>query len=169
VDLAARLHQRVVATTLPGVRTLLLVMTILGGLLTLVAAVWVAELSRRDRWRKRNLDRLLDKYHRQMQLHSRAYRDYGNQLDQRQRTGQGPVPVRPFGDMDQQAHYDQLTAEHFQRVEARIGRDPMQPDSDRDVQRDVLAKLLWPARLAWVGVVLSTLASAASLYLPPNV
>ena len=36
-------------------------------------------------------------------------------------------------------------------------------------QKDVLEELLWPAVLAGLGVVLSMIASAASLYLPPNV
>jgi hypothetical protein len=50
-----------------------------------------------------------------------------------------------------------------------MGRDPQQPESDNDVHRDVLDKLYRPAVLAGVGVVLSMIASAASLYLPPNV
>ena len=37
--------QRVLATTLPTVRMFLLIMTIAGGLLAFVAAVWVAELA----------------------------------------------------------------------------------------------------------------------------
>jgi uncharacterized iron-regulated membrane protein len=47
-------------TTLPTVRMFLLIMTIVGGLLALVAAVWVAVLSGRDRWLRRNLYRLGD-------------------------------------------------------------------------------------------------------------
>jgi len=66
--------------------------------------------------------------------------------------------------MDEQAHYDLLTAEYGRRVQARTGRDPWQPESDRDVHRDVLGKLLWPVRLAGLGVVISTIASAWSLY-----
>ena len=50
-----------------------------------------------------------------------------------------------------------------------MGRDPLQPESDDDVHRDVLGKLIRPALLAGLGVMLSTIASAASLYLPPNV
>jgi hypothetical protein len=45
----------------------------------------------------------------------------------------------------------------------------MQPESDSEVHRDVPDKLLWPALIAGLGVVLSTIASALSLYLPPNV
>ena len=48
------------ATTLPGVRTFLLIMTIVGGLLALVAAGWVARVSIRDRWLKHGLSRLGD-------------------------------------------------------------------------------------------------------------
>ena len=43
------------APTLPTVRTFLLIMTVVGGLLSLGAAVWVALLARRARWRQRNL------------------------------------------------------------------------------------------------------------------
>ena len=157
------------ATTLPGVRTFLLIMTIVGGLLALVAAGWVAELSRRDRWLKHNRYRLGDQYQHELILHSQAYQAYGNQRAERQRTGQGPVPVPPFGGMDEKAHEEQLFAEHCQRVQARTGRDPRQQESDKDVHRDVLYKLLWPARLAGLGVLLSTIASALSLYLLPNV
>jgi hypothetical protein len=45
----------------------------------------------------------------------------------------------------------------------------LQPESDKDVHRDVLEELYQPALLAGLGVVLSTIASAVSLYLPPNV
>jgi hypothetical protein len=45
----------------------------------------------------------------------------------------------------------------------------LQPESDKEVHRDVLYGLLWPAVLAGVGVLFSTIASALSLYLPPNV
>jgi hypothetical protein len=159
----------VLATTLPSVRTILLIMTIVGGLLALAAAVWVAVLSKRDRWLKRNLYRLGDEYQRDLILHSRKYQAYGNQRAERDRTGQGPVPVAPFGGMDEKAHYDQLTAEHFRRVQARTGRDPRQPEIDKDVHRDVLYGLYWPARLAGLGVLLSMIASALSLYLPPDV
>src|SRR5688500_151898 len=95
----ARLHQSAVATTLPTVRTILLIMTILGGLLTLAVAFWVAELSRRDRWLNRNLARLADENVDELKLHSRTYQDYKNQLNHRLATGQGPVPVKPFGGM----------------------------------------------------------------------
>jgi hypothetical protein len=30
--------------------------------------------------------------------------------------------------MSQEADYDLVTAEHFRRVQARTGRDPMQPE-----------------------------------------
>jgi hypothetical protein len=69
--------------------------------------------------------------------------------------------------MDEKAHEERVHAEHFQRVEARTGRNPRQPESDEDVHRDVLDKLIRPALLAGLGVVLSTIASALSLYLPP--
>jgi hypothetical protein len=29
--------------------------------------------------------------------------------------------------MDESAHYELVTAEHLQRIQARTGRDPMQP------------------------------------------
>jgi hypothetical protein len=151
------------------VRTFLLIMTILGGLFTLVAAVWVAGLSARDRWLNHNLYRLGDQYAHELKLHSEAYQAYHNQRADRDRTGQEPVPVRPFGGMDEKVHEDQVHAENVRRVQARTGRDPLQPENDKDVHRGVLDKLLWPARLAIAGVVLSTIASAASLYLPPNV
>jgi hypothetical protein len=151
------------------VRTFLLIMTIVGGLLGLVAAIWVAELSTRERWLRRNLDRLTDEYVRELEVHTRAYQAYKNQRAERQRTVQGPAPVEPFGGMDEQAHYDQVTADYGERVQARTGRDPWQPEGDKDVHRDVLEKLIRPALLAGLGVVLSTIASAASLYLPPNV
>jgi hypothetical protein len=159
----------VLAATLPRVRTFLLIMTIVGGLLALVAAVWVAVLSRRDRWLQRNLYRLGDKYQRELILHSRAYQAYKNQRAERERTGQGPIPVAPFGGMDEKAHQEQLFAEHVQRVKARTGRDPLRPESDKDVHRDVIDKLYRPALLAGLGVLLSTIASALSLYLPPDV
>jgi hypothetical protein len=54
------------------VRTLLLIMTIVGGLLGFVAAGWVAWLSRKDRWLKRNLYRLGDQYARELKLHMKA-------------------------------------------------------------------------------------------------
>jgi hypothetical protein len=54
------------------VRTILLIMTIVGGLLTLVAAGWVAVLSRRDRWLKRNLARLADQNVDDLREHSQA-------------------------------------------------------------------------------------------------
>jgi hypothetical protein len=157
------------ATTLPNVRTILLAMTIVGGLLGLIAAIWVAELSKRDRWLKHDLARLADQHVRELQLHSREYQVYLDQRAERERTGQGPIPVAPYGGMDQQAHYDELTAGNIQRIQARMGRDPQQPESDNDVHRDVLDRLYRPALLAGVGVVLSMIASAASLYLPPNV
>jgi hypothetical protein len=156
------------ATTLPSVRTILLIMTVLGGLLALIAAGWVAELSRSNRWLERNLARLNDQYLRELKLHDEEYQAYLNQLDRHTR-GQGPAPVAPFGCMDRQAHADQVFDEHVQRVQARTGRDPLQPESDRDVHRNVLGELLWPARLAGLGVLLSTIASALSLYLPPDV
>jgi hypothetical protein len=149
------------------VRVFLLIMTIVGGLLALFAAVWVAELSRRKRWLERNLYRLGDEYAYELRRHSKAYQDYKNQRNERQRTGQGPVPVPPFDGMDEKAHEELLFAEHCQRVQARTGRDPRQPESDKDVRREVLGGLLWPARLAGLGVVVSTTASALSLYLPP--
>ena len=61
-------------------------MTIVGGLLSLVAAGWVAGLSREDRWLKRNLYRLGDEFVHE--LHSQVYQAYGNQLAEHQR-GQG--------------------------------------------------------------------------------
>jgi hypothetical protein len=151
------------------VRTILLMMTIAGGLLALIAASWVAVLSRRDRWLKRNLERVGDQYVHELKLHSQAYQAYGNQRADRERTGQGPIPVPPFGGMDEKAHYDLVSAEHVRRIQARTGRDPSQPESDKDVHRDVLDKLYPPALLAGLGVLLSTIASALSLYLPPNV
>jgi hypothetical protein len=158
----------VLATTLPGVRTLLLIMTIVGGLLSLVAAGWVARLSRKGRWLQRNLYRLGDQYAHELKLHSQEYQAYGNRLADHQR-GHGPAPVPPFGGMNEKDHYDLVTAEHFQRLKARTGRDPMQPESDKDVHRDVLDQLYRPALLAGLGVLLSMIASAGSLYLPPNV
>jgi hypothetical protein len=71
--------------------------------------------------------------------------------------------------MDENAHYGQVTAEYFRRVQARTGRDPSLPESDKDVHRDVLDELFRPALLAGLGVLLSTIASALSLYLPPSV
>jgi hypothetical protein len=71
--------------------------------------------------------------------------------------------------MDEKAHQEQLFAEHVQRVKARTGRDPLRPESDKDVHRDVIDKLYRPALLAGLGVLLSTIASALSLYLPPDV
>ena len=68
-----------------------------------------------------------------------------------------------------QAHSDLGTAEHMRGVQARTGRDLMQPESDKDVHRDVLDELYRPALLAGLGVLLSTTASALSLYIPPNV
>jgi hypothetical protein len=161
--------QRVLATTLRNVRTILLIMTIAGGLLALIAAGWVAVLSRRDRWLKRNFYRLGDQYAHELKLHSQAYQAYGNQRAGRERTGQGPIPVPPFGGLDQKAHEEQIFADHVRRIQARTGRDPLQPESDKDVHRDVLEELYQPALLAGLGVVLSTIASAVSLYLPPNV
>ena len=140
-------------------------MTIVGGLLGLAAAIWVAEVSKRDRWLKHDLARLADQHVRELQLHSQAYQAYSNQRAERERTGQGPIPVAPYSGMDQQAHYDKLTAGNIQRIQARMGRDPLQPEGDRDVHRDVLEKLYRPAVLAGFGVGLSTIASAASLYL----
>jgi hypothetical protein len=152
------------AATLPGVRAFLLFMTILGGLLALVAAVWVAIRSSRERRLKHDLAREGDRYQDELILHSQKYQAFGNQRDQQERTGEGPVPVPPFGGMDQQAHYDQLFTEHVQRVQTLTGRDPSQPESDQDVRRGVLVEFFWPAVLAGLGVVLSTIASAASLY-----
>jgi hypothetical protein len=77
----------VLTTTLPNVRTILLIMTIVGGLLGLAAASWVAELSRRHRWLKRNLYRLGNQYARELKLHGQAYQAYGNQRAERERTG----------------------------------------------------------------------------------
>jgi len=45
----------------------------LGGLLALVAAGWMAWLSRKDGWLKRNLYRLGDQYARELILHTRAF------------------------------------------------------------------------------------------------
>jgi hypothetical protein len=103
------------------VRTILLIMTILGGLLAFVAAVWVAVLSTKDSWLKHNLARLGDDVTYEMKRHSQAYQDYNNQRNELQRTGQGPVPVPPFGGMDEKAHEDQVNAEYLRRVEARMG------------------------------------------------
>jgi hypothetical protein len=86
------------------VRTILLIMTIIGGLLAFVAAAWVVVLSIRDRWLKHNLYRLGDWVTHEMKRHSQAYQTYKNQLADRERTGQGPVPVAPFGGMDENAH-----------------------------------------------------------------
>ena len=108
-------------TTLPGVRTFLLIMTIVGGLLALVAAGWVARLSAVDRRRKRSLYRLGDQYGRELMLHSRKYQAYGNQLD-RHRRGEGLAPVPPFGGMDEKAHSDLVTAEYLRRVQAHGAR-----------------------------------------------
>ncbi len=156
------------AATLPGVRTFLLIMTMVGGMLALVAAGWVAWLSRKDRWLKRNLYRLGDQYTHELKLHSQAYQAYGNRLADHQR-GQGRAPVPPFGGMDEKAHEELVFADHLRRLQARTGRDPMQPESDKDMHRDVLDGLYRPALLAGLGVLLSTTASALSLYLPPNV
>jgi len=150
------------------VRTILLIMTIVGGLLALVAAVWVARVSIRDRWQKHDLARLADQNVDDLREHSQAYQAYLNQRADRDRTGQGPIPALPFG-MDQKAHEQKINDEYFRRVQARMGRDPLRSKNDRDVHRDVLEELLWPAVLAGLGVVLSMIASAASLYLPPNV
>jgi hypothetical protein len=157
----------VLATTLPNVRTILLIMTILGGLLTLVAAVWVARLSIMDRWLKHDLARLADQNVDDLREHSQAYQAYSNMRAERNRTGQGPTPALPFG-MDQKVHEKQINDEYFRRLQVRMGRDPLQPKNDRDVHRDVLDELFWPALLAGLGVVLSTIASALSLYLPPT-
>ena len=92
----------------------------------------------------------------------KAVTDYGNRLADHER-GHGPAPVPPFGGMDERAHYDLVFAEHVRRVQARTGRDPMQPESDKDVHRDVLSELYRPALLAGPGVLLSTVAGAISL------
>jgi hypothetical protein len=152
----------VLATTLTSVRAILLGMTILGGLLAFVAAGWVTELSRRDRWLKRNLARLADQNVADLREHSQAYQAYGNMRAERNRTGQGPIPALPFG-MDEKAHEKQINDQYLRRLQVRMGRDPLQPENDRDVHRDVLGKLLWPAILAGLGVLLSTIASAFSL------
>ena len=84
-------------------RTFLLIMTIVGGLLGLAAAIWVAELSTQDRWLKRNLYRLGDEYQRELTLHSRAYQVYLDQRAERDRraerrgslTGEQNEPVGP--------------------------------------------------------------------------
>ncbi len=89
-------------------RTFLLIMTVVGGLLSLGAAVWVALLARRARWRQRNLAFVFDEYDCDLQRHSREYQDYGNQLALHE-AGQGPRPTPPFGGMDQKLHYDQIT------------------------------------------------------------
>jgi hypothetical protein len=150
------------------VRTFLLFMTIVGGMLALVAAGRVARISIRDRWLKHDLARLADQNVDDLREHSQAYQAYGNMRAERNRTGQGPIPALPFG-MDQEAHEKQINDEYFRRLQVRMGRDPLQPKKDRDVHRDVLDELFWPALLAGQGVVLSTIASALSLYLPPNV
>jgi hypothetical protein len=111
----------VLATTLPSVRTILLIMTIVGGVLAFVAAVWVARLSTKDRWLKHNLARLGDEVTHELKRHSQAYQEYNNQRNERLRTGQGPVPVPPFGGMDEKAHADQVNAEYLRRVEERTG------------------------------------------------
>jgi hypothetical protein len=161
--------QRLRAITLPGVRTILLIMTIFGGLLALIAAVWVAVLSSSERLREHRIARLTDEYQSKLIQHSQAYQAFGNQRAERERTGSGTGTVPPFGGMEEHAHYDQLTDEYRQRIQERMGRDTLQPESDRDVLRKLLRELLWPALLAIGGVFLSTVASAASLYLPPNV
>jgi hypothetical protein len=65
-------------------------------------------------------------YVRELKLHIQEFQAYGNQLARHTR-GQGPAPVPPFGGMDEEAHYDLVTAEHLQRIWARTGRDPMLP------------------------------------------
>jgi len=149
------------------VRTFLLIMTIVGGLFSLGAAVWVVLLAKRARWRQRNLARLADQYVHELRLHSQAYQDYGNRLAAHQR-GQGLRPTPPFGGMDHDAHSAQVTTEHFERIRKRTGRDPLREESDKDVDAEVLAGLTRPAIVAGVGVILSTVAGAWSLYLPPD-
>jgi hypothetical protein len=151
----------------PTVRTLLLIMTVVGGLLSLTAAGWVGWLAWRARWRQRNLARLGDLYVEELKRHSRAYQDYGNRLAEHE-AGRSPRPVPPFGGMDQKAHEDQVHAEHFERLRKRTGREPLQPGTDREVGGEVLAELIGPAVVGGVGIVLSTVAGAWSLYLPPN-
>ena len=142
-------------------------MTVVGGLLSLTAAGWVGWLAWRARWRQRNLARLGDLYVEELKRHSRAYQDYGNRLAEHE-TGRSPRPVPPFGGMDQKAHEDQVHAEHFERLRKRTGREPLQPGTDREVGGEVLAELIGPAVAGGVGIVLSTVAGAWSLYLPPN-
>jgi hypothetical protein len=158
----------VLAVTLPGLRTLLMIMTIVGGLLSFVASGWVARLSRKDRCLRRNLDRLGDQYQRELTLHSREYQAYG--------TGwlipsaaMGQHPFRPSAAWTKRPTTTWSSPNMLRRVQARTGRDPMQPESDKDVHRDVLSELYRPALLAGLGVLLSTTASALLLYLPPNV
>jgi hypothetical protein len=117
--------------------------------------------------RQRNLARLGDLYVEELKRHSRAYQDYGNRLAEHE-AGRSPRPVPPFGGMDQKAHEDQVHAEHFERLRKRTGREPLQPGTDREVGGEVLAELIGPAVVGGVGIVLSTVAGAWSLYLPPN-
>jgi len=70
--------------------------------------------------------------------------------------------------MDHDAHSAQVTTEHFERIRKRTGRDPLREESDKDVDAEVLAGLTRPAIVAGVGVILSTVAGAWSLYLPPD-
>ena len=143
----------------------LLIMTVVGGLLSLGAASWVALLAKRARWRPHNLARLVDQYVHKLGLHDEAYREHGNRLA-RHEAGQGPLPTPPFGGMDRDAHYWQVTAEHEKRVRKRTGH--LWEASDRDVDAEVVAELMRPAIMAGLGVILSTVAGAWSLYLPPN-
>jgi hypothetical protein len=106
------------------VRVFLLIMTIVGGVLALVAAVWVAVLSVKDRWLKHNLARAGDEVTFEMKRHDQAYRDYFDQLA-RHKAGQGPAPVAPFDGMDKKAHEDQVNAKYLRRVEELMGRDPL--------------------------------------------
>lgn len=146
-------------------RTVLVALTILGGLLSLMAAFIVAWQSIRARLHERDLHRLDEWLSSRVTEHDTKYMAW-NEADWSHKQGQGPDPgPPPFGGLDMNQHADQVNGEYARRYLELTGRKVGEPVPEGKSLRDeIFARLLGPAVLAASGTVVSTIAGACSLY-----
>jgi len=143
-------------------RFLVALLTVLGGALSLFAAVIIVARSIKARQREHAIAAMNDEFSRLTKEHDTAY----EQLDQSIHASDA-APVLPFRGIDMNEHADQVQSWYRATYKELLGYEPGErPPAEELGTRDALvAELSGPAVLAAVGVVISTGASVWSLYL----
>lgn len=137
-------------------RTILVILTVAGGLVTLLAAGLVTRRAVAAKRRQRALVRFDEEYTRRITEHDRAYSDFE----------EGRTSVPPFDGMEMNDHSQQVSRWHTERFKELHGYAPgmKPPTADVPLIDDLMAELSVPGILAVVGILVSTVAGVWSLF-----